>query len=143
MATPATAERIGTPASNSASEPPQTEAIDDEPFDSMMSETMRIVYGNSSNGGRTPPSGRLERALGEIAMADFATRGAAHRADFTGRERREVVMQHEGARDFAAFLDGVEALRVLGGAERRGAERLRLAACEEGRTVRARQHPRA
>jgi hypothetical protein len=33
----------GTPASISASEPPQTEAIEDEPFDSVISDTMRIV----------------------------------------------------------------------------------------------------
>src|SRR5262249_62172679 len=39
---------IGTPASISASEEPHTEAIDDEPLDSRMSETTRIVYGNSS-----------------------------------------------------------------------------------------------
>ena len=68
IATPATAARIGTPASNSASEPPQTDAIDDEPFDSRMSETMRIVYGKSSNAGST----RLQRALGEVAVADLA-----------------------------------------------------------------------
>jgi len=43
MATPAQAAVIGTPASNSASEPPQTVAIDDEPFDSRMSDTMRMV----------------------------------------------------------------------------------------------------
>ncbi len=43
MAIPAQAERTGTPASISASEPPQTVAIDDEPLDSRMSETMRIV----------------------------------------------------------------------------------------------------
>ena len=40
---PATGFLIGTPASISASVPPQTEAIEDEPFDSRMSETMRIV----------------------------------------------------------------------------------------------------
>ena len=33
----------GTPASIIASDPPQTDAIDDEPFDSRMSETMRTV----------------------------------------------------------------------------------------------------
>ncbi len=43
MAIPAQAERTGTPASISASEPPQTVAIDDEPFDSRISLTMRIV----------------------------------------------------------------------------------------------------
>ena len=43
MAMPATARFIGTPASISASEAPHTVAIDDEPFDSVISETTRIV----------------------------------------------------------------------------------------------------
>ena len=41
MAMPATWSLIGTPASISARLPPQTEAIEDEPFDSVISETMR------------------------------------------------------------------------------------------------------
>ncbi len=51
MAMPAQAAFIGTPASINASEPPQTVAIDDEPFDSKMSETNRIAYGKSASGG--------------------------------------------------------------------------------------------
>ena len=43
IATPATGAFSGTPASNIASDPPQTEAIDDDPFDSRMSETTRMV----------------------------------------------------------------------------------------------------
>ena len=43
MAIPAHADLTGTPASNSASEPPHTVAIEDEPFDSRISETMRSV----------------------------------------------------------------------------------------------------
>ena len=43
MAIPATGRAIGTPASISASEVPQTVAIEDEPFDSVISETTRIV----------------------------------------------------------------------------------------------------
>ncbi len=49
-------------------------------------------------------------------------------------------MQHEGARDLARLLDGVETLRVLRGAECRGDERLRLAAREQRRAMRTRQH---
>ena len=45
---PATGALIGTPASISESVAPQTVAIDDEPFDSSVSETTRIVYGNST-----------------------------------------------------------------------------------------------
>src|SRR5919202_6864935 len=48
IATPATGALIGTPASISDSEEPHTEAMDDEPLDSRMSETTRMVYGKSS-----------------------------------------------------------------------------------------------
>ena len=43
IAMPATALLSGTPASIIASDPPQTDAIDDDPFDSRMSETTRTV----------------------------------------------------------------------------------------------------
>ena len=43
MAMPAQAERSGTPASISASEPPQTVAMEDDPLDSRMSETSRMA----------------------------------------------------------------------------------------------------
>ena len=43
MAIPATGLVSGTPASIIASEPPQTVAIELEPFDSVISETSRIV----------------------------------------------------------------------------------------------------
>ena len=53
---------IGTPASISASVEPQTEPIDDEPFDSSVSETIRIVYGKSSASGITASSARCASA---------------------------------------------------------------------------------
>ena len=40
---PAVGRLSGTPASISASDEPQTVAIDDDPFDSVISETTRIV----------------------------------------------------------------------------------------------------
>ena len=43
MATPATADFSGTPASIMDSDPPQTDAIEDEPLDSVISETTRMV----------------------------------------------------------------------------------------------------
>src|SRR5207249_3154091 len=43
LGTDEVADLIGTPASMSASEPEQTEAIDDEPLDSRISDTIRIV----------------------------------------------------------------------------------------------------
>ncbi len=43
IAMPATGAASGTPASIIAIVPPQTDAIDDDPFDSRMSETIRIV----------------------------------------------------------------------------------------------------
>ena len=59
---PATGLRIGTPASIRASDEPQTEAIDDEPLDSRMSDTTRIVYGKSSVLGTTGTSARSASA---------------------------------------------------------------------------------
>ncbi len=58
---PATCALVGTPASISARLAPQTEAIDDEPFDSVISETTRIEYENSSGPGSTASSARLAR----------------------------------------------------------------------------------
>ena len=43
MAMPAVGALSGTPASMSARDEPQTVAIDDDPFDSVTSETTRIV----------------------------------------------------------------------------------------------------
>src|SRR4051794_2439361 len=62
IATPATGAFNGTPASIKLSEPPQTEAIDDEPFDSRMSETTRIAYGNDSSEGSTAANARSAKA---------------------------------------------------------------------------------
>ena len=45
---PATGATVGTPQSISARLPPHTDAIDDEPLDSRISETTRTVYGKSS-----------------------------------------------------------------------------------------------
>ena len=70
---PATCALSGTPASISARQPPHTEAIDDEPFDSVISETTRIEYGNSVRSGSTATSARLARrhptAIGGKRMA--------------------------------------------------------------------------
>src|SRR2546421_2043239 len=59
---PATALLIGTPASMRLSVEPHTLAIEDEPLDSRMSETIRIVYGNSSWLGTIGTSARSARA---------------------------------------------------------------------------------
>ena len=58
---PATGALVGTPASISASEPPHTDAIDELPFDSRMSDTTRIVYGKSSSTGSTRETARSAR----------------------------------------------------------------------------------
>src|ERR687889_2805663 len=62
MATPATGRLSGTPASISDSEEPHTEAIDDDPLDSRMSDTTRIVYGKSSIDGTIGTSARSASA---------------------------------------------------------------------------------
>ena len=53
IAIPATCSFIGTPAAISDKEPPHIDAWDDEPFDSVISDTTLIVYGNSSSDGIT------------------------------------------------------------------------------------------
>ena len=62
MATPATGAFNGTPASISATDAPQIVAIDDEPFDSRMSETTRIAYGHFSSVGSTDETARSASA---------------------------------------------------------------------------------
>ena len=64
-------------------------------------------------------------------MSDLATAGAPHRPNFTSRERREVVVQHERLCRLARFIDAIEALHIVGSAERDGDERLSLTASEE------------
>src|SRR5450759_3185407 len=61
IAIPATGAFSGTPASIIASDDPQIEAIDEEPFDSVISETMRSTYGNDSMLGLTACTPRLAR----------------------------------------------------------------------------------
>ncbi len=72
MAIPATCAFIGTPASIRARLPPQTDAMEEEPFDSVISDTTRIEYANSSGVGKTAASARfasrpwpISRRLGE------------------------------------------------------------------------------
>ena len=62
IATPATGDFSGTPASISDIDEPHTEAIDEEPLDSRMSDTTRIVYGNSSCDGIIGTSARSASA---------------------------------------------------------------------------------
>src|SRR5579863_4576581 len=62
IATPATGAFNGTPASISDNDAPQTVAIDDDPFDSRMSDTTRIAYGHDSSEGSTPESARSAKA---------------------------------------------------------------------------------
>ena len=59
---PATGRVSGTPASIRLRLEPQTEAIEDEPLDSRMSDTTRIVYGNFSWSGIIGTSARSASA---------------------------------------------------------------------------------
>ena len=61
MATPATGALILTPASISDNDAPQTEAIELEPFDSVISDTTRSVYGYCAMSGSTAMRERLAR----------------------------------------------------------------------------------
>ena len=62
MATPAIGRLSGTPASSMARQPPQTEAMEEEPLDSVMVDSTRIVYGKSSSDGTDGASARSASA---------------------------------------------------------------------------------
>ncbi len=78
---------------------------------------------------------RRQRALGQRSVADLAAPGAGHAPDFTDREGREVVVEHEALPRLA--LERLDLLRIVGRAERAGDERLRFAAREDRGPVRA------
>ena len=130
---PETGAVIGTPASISASVEPQTEPIDDEPFDSSVSETMRIVYGNVlGRSGCTASSARCASAPWPMSRRF----GRAHAARLPDRVGREVVVVHVAA--VTLEREVVDALPLLRRAERQQRHDLRLAAGEEARAVGAR-----
>ena len=112
IATPATADLMGTPASISASEPAQTVAMLDEPFDSSTSETTLMVYGKTSSVGII---GSIARSA-SIAVTDLAPARTPDGPDLTDREGREVVVEHEALPRLA--LERVDLLLVAGRAER-------------------------
>ena len=61
IATPATWALMGTPASISAKQPPQTDAMLDEPLDSVISDTTRMAYWKSSRLGSKGTSARFAK----------------------------------------------------------------------------------
>src|SRR5690349_6049667 len=71
-------------------------------------------------------------------MTDLAALRRAEAAGFTDRERREVVVKQE--RVLRLAFRRVDDLRVARGTECDDDQRLRLAAREQRRAVRARQH---
>ena len=74
IAIPATGFFIFTPAANIESVPPQTVAIEDEPFDSKISETTRTVYGKSFREGIIGWSERWARLPCPISRRPVASR---------------------------------------------------------------------
>jgi hypothetical protein len=133
MATPATGAFSGTPASIIDKEPPQTVAIEDEPFDSVISETMPDRVGEVRRRGQN----RLKRAPCQFPVADLAAAGGAEAADLAHRIGREVVVQQEVGPEVA--VQRVDDLLVLAGAQRGDHQALRLATGEQGRAMCARQ----
>ena len=131
---PAVGRLSGTPASISASEVPHTVAIEEEPFDSVISDTTRKRVGELV----VRRQHGMDGAPGELAVADLAAARPAHASGLADRERREVVVQEE--RLLVGPVQGVDPLLVLAGAERGHHQRLGLAAGEQRRAVRARQH---
>ena len=133
---PAVGRFSGTPASISASEAPQTEAIDDEPFE--LGDLRHDADGVGEVFLRRQH--RTYCTPRQLAVTDLAAARRAHAPGFADRIGREVVVQHE--RFFVGPAQRVDPLLVLAGAERGDDDRLRLAAGEQRRAVGARQEAR-
>ena len=73
-------------------------------------------------------------------MAHLAARHPPDGPHFAGRERREVVVQHEGLGRLVRHIDRVDPLLVAHRPERDRHERLGLAAREQRRAMGPRQH---
>ena len=133
---PAIGRLSGTPASISASDEPQTVAIDDDPFElgDLRDDADRV--GEFGRGRQH----RTDRPPGELAVADFAPAGRAHAAGLADRIGREVVVEQEPL--LVGAVEGIDILLVFAGAERRDDERLGFAAREQRRAVGAGQAPR-
>src|SRR5437870_1146400 len=116
IAMPPIISLIGTPASMSARVDPHVDAIEDEPFDSSVSLTTRIVYGNSS----------FDRELADV---------------FGATSVRTEVLLGDGFAELVLeklLVDGTDLLecqrRVLAGRELR--DRLELELVEPGFALR-------
>ena len=81
---------------------------------------------------------RQQGPLGQRAVTDVAALGAAHEAGLAHAEGREVVVVDVALGGLDA--EAVDALRLLGGAQREAGEHLGLAAGEQAGAVHARQH---
>ena len=81
---------------------------------------------------------RRQSALSQHAVADLATARPTQEGDLSDAERREVVMHHESLLIVGIFKLLLPLALVAGG-QRYGRQRLRLAAGEDGRAVRAGQ----
>ncbi len=131
---PAVGRFNGTPASISASEAPQTEAIDDDPFE------LGDLGNHPHRVGEfvVRRQHRMDRAPGQLAVTDFAPLGAAEASGFTDRVGREIVVQQELL--LVGSCERVDVLLVLAGAERGHHHRLGLAAGEQRRAMGAGQY---
>ena len=112
IAMPAVGRFSGTPASISASEAPQTEAIDEEPFE--LGDLRDDAHGVGELVMRRQH--RVDRAPGELAVADLAALGAAETAGLADRVGRKVIVQQE--RLLVRSRQRVDILLVLAGTER-------------------------
>src|ERR1019366_3259846 len=81
---------------------------------------------------------RLDAALGQVAMADFAPLRRTHHTGLTDAERRKIVVQHE--RFFALASEPVDDLRIAARAQSRHHQCLRFTASEQSGTVGSRQY---
>src|SRR3989442_14066797 len=92
---------MGTPASMSDRQAPHVEAIEVEPFDERVSDTTRMVYGNSSFEGMTGRSARSANAPWPISRRPAPRSGRTSPTEYGGKvlwSRARGWSGREGAR---------------------------------------------
>ncbi len=81
---------IGTPAAIKDMQDAQVDAMEVEPFDSNVSDTVRIAYGNSSSDGSTG----IKCSLSQCSVTDLTASRSSGWFGLAYRIGREVVLMH-------------------------------------------------
>src|SRR5207244_11785024 len=114
IAMPATGAFSGTPASMRAMEAPHTVAMDDDPLDSRMSETIRMVYGKASLVGSTASTARWARAPWPISRRPGVPNRLTSPVEKEGKLEWSMKWGYESASKDYVVLCAFIVFRVVG-----------------------------